>query len=224
VIPWRELGRAPVPGGGADVVLAQRGSEFVIRVGSHALMGSAAHGSEEALAELVCARIARRAESRVLIGGLGMGFTLAAALARLPADARVVVAEVIPAIVEWNRGPLAHVAHRPLEDPRVTVHTADVAADLRAPSAFDAILLDVDNGPSGLTRDSNRRLYGAAGLRAAFDSLLERGVLGVWSVAPDRAFARRLAEAGFEVEEEVVRARGTRGGRHTLWLATRPAG
>lgn len=224
MIPWQELGRASVPGAAAPLVLLQRGHEFVIRTGPHALMSSIAHGSEEALAELACDRIAHRAGARVLIGGLGMGFTLAMALQRLPPAARVVVAELMPAVVEWNRGPLAHLAQRPLEDPRVAVHEGDVAHLIRGNNeAFDAILLDVDNGPNGLTRESNTWLYTGAGLRAAFRALRGAGVLGVWSVAPDRAFPRRLAECGFSVEEQVVRARRTRGGRHTVWLATRLA-
>ena len=222
MIPWQELGRASVPGAAAPLVLLQRGHEFVIRTGPHALMSSTAHGSEEALAELACDRIAGRAGVRVLIGGLGMGFTLAVALGRLQPSARVVVAELVPAVVEWNRGPLAHLAQRPLEDPRVTVHEGDVADVVRGnDGAFDAILLDVDNGPNGLTRGSNDWLYSGAGLRAAFRVLRGEGVLGVWSVAPDRAFARRLAECGFAVEEQIARSRRTKGGRHTLWLATR---
>ena len=223
MIPWRELGRASVPGEDAPLVLFSHGSEFVIRIGPHALMSSSAHGSEEALAELACERMAGRVGARVLIGGLGMGFTLAAALEHLPTDAQVVVAELIPAVVEWNRGPLAGLANRPLEDPRVTVCEMDVAEMIRGREAdYSVILLDVDNGPSGLTRSSNDRLYTPAGLSTAFRALRDGGVLGVWSVAPDHEFTRRLGDIGFEVEEHIVRARRTRGGRHTLWLATRP--
>ena len=151
-----------------------------------------------------------------------MGFTLRAALGRLPPRAEVIVCELIPAIVEWNRGPLAHLAMRPLDDARVAVRVGDVAEEIRArAAAYDAILLDVDNGPNGLTRASNDRLYALEGLRAARRALRPAGVLGVWSVAPDRSFTRRLAEAGFGVEEQVVSARRTKGGRHTLWLASR---
>ncbi len=211
-----------MPGATAPLVLLQRGHEFVIRTGPHALMSSTAHGSEEALAGLACDRIADRSAARVLIGGLGMGFTLAVALAHLRPTARVVVAELVPAVVEWNRGPLAHLAQRPLEDPRVAVHEGDVADVIRASAgAFDAILLDVDNGPNGLTRKSNDGLYSVVGLGAAFRALRGGGVFGVWSVAPDRAFTRRLTECGFAAEEQIVRARRTKGGRHTLWLATR---
>lgn len=223
MIPWQELGRATVPGETAPLVLARRDTEYVIRIGAHALMSSLAHGSEEALAELACARIADRNEPRVLVGGLGMGFTLAAALRGLVPGAGVVVAELIPAVIEWNRGPLAPLAGRPLEDPRVAVCEGDVADMIaRDPAAFDAVLLDVDNGPNGLTRASNDRLYSPAGLGATLRALRDGGVLGVWSVAPDHAFTRRLEAAGFAVDEEIVRARRTRGGRHTLWLATRP--
>ena len=222
MIPWKELGRASIPGETAPLILAQRDTEYVIRIGAHALMSSRAHGSEEALAELACARIAARANARVLIGGLGMGFTLAAALGTLPGTAQVVVAELMPAVIEWNRGPLAHLANNPLEDVRVTVHEGDVAAVIaNERPAFDAILLDVDNGPNGLTRASNDGLYSAAGLTAALRALRVGGVLGVWSVAPDDEFTRRLGRAGFDVEEEVVRARRTKGGRHMLWLGTK---
>lgn len=212
MLPWIELERAPVPGGTESLVLAQRGAEFVIRLGAHALMGSAAHGSEEELAERVCDRIAHRGRARVLVGGLGMGYTLASALAVLRPDARVWVAELMPAVVQWNRGPLAHLAGRPLEDPRVTVSEGDVADAMRGAAAFDAIILDVDNGPDALTRESNHGLYSEAGLARARVSLRRSGVLGVWSVAPDRDFARRLGAAGFAVEEHRVRARGKKGG------------
>ena len=223
MLPWRQLGAATLAGESRPLVLYQRDTEFVIRVGPHALMSSAAHGSEEALAELACGRIAGRPAARVLVGGLGMGFTLAAALRHLGPDARVEVAELVPAVVEWNRGPLAHLAGRPLEDARVSVRVGDVADFIHgARGTFDAILLDVDNGPDGLTVATNDRLYSAAGLAAARSALRAGGLLGVWSVQPDRAFTGRLARAGFETEEQVVRARPGKGGRHTLWLATRP--
>ena len=221
MIPWQELGRAIVPGQTAPLVLSRRDAEFVIRIGPDILMSSRSHGTEEILAELTCARIADRAAARVLIGGLGMGFTLAAALRHLRPGARIAVAELVPAVVEWNRGPLAHLAGRPIDDPRVSVHETDVADVIRERhDAFDAILLDVDNGPSGLSRASNDWLYSHAGLRAAHRALRERGVLGVWSAIPDRGFTRRLGEAGFEAKEHFARARRTKGGRHTLWLAT----
>lgn len=222
MIPWKELGRAVVPGETEPLVLSQREDEFVIRIGRHPLMSSRAHGTEELLAELACARLAGRDAALVLVGGLGMGFTLAATLRHLGRDARIVVAELVPALVAWNRGPLAPLAGRPLDDARVTVRETDVAEVMREQEdAFDAILLDVDNGPSGLTRAANDWLYSQAGLRAAHGALRGRGVFGVWSVAPDPAFARRLREIGFEVEEQVARARRTKGGQHSLWLATR---
>lgn len=221
LIPWRELDRAEVPGGGAPLVLAQRGSEYVIRSGAVALMASGAHGSEEALAEAVCERLEGRPRARVLIGGLGMGYTLAAALRALPPEARVDVAELVPAVVRWNRGPLGPLAGCPLEDPRVRVIEGDVADAMRASARYAAILLDVDNGPQALTRDANHALYSIAGLRLAVRAMQPWGVLGVWSVAPDREFSRRLAAAGLEAEELRVRARRTKGGVHTLWLATR---
>lgn len=223
MIPWRELERAPVPGGDASVVLRQRGTDFDIRVGPHLLMSSLLHGSEEILAERVTARLRGRPAPRLLLGGLGMGFTLAAALRGLPPGATLVVAELIPAVVAWNRGPLAHLAGRPLDDARVTVAEADVLALYDAPGGpWDAIVLDVDNGPDGLTRAGNSRLYTGMGLAAAQAALRPGGLLGVWSVDPDPEFTRRLKRAGFRVEEEAVRARRTKGGRHTLWLATRP--
>lgn len=225
MIPWQQLAQADVPGEKTPLVLSRRGSEFAIRIGTSALMSSLTHGSEEALAELACARIADRAEARVLIGGLGMGYTLAAALKQLGPSARVEVAELIPAVVEWNRGPLAHLADRPLADRRVAVWVGDVGDRIRAATAaWDAILLDVDNGPSGITRASNDRLYSGAGLGAARDALRVGGVLGVWSVASDRAFTHRLEHAGFSVKEEFVRARRTKGGRHVLWIGTRGGG
>lgn len=223
MLPWQELERAAIPGEAQPMVLLRRGHEYVIRVGAVALMASTAHGSEEALADLACAALAGRAAVRVLVGGLGMGFTLAAVLRALPADGHVTVAELVPAVVEWNRGALAPLAGRPLDDARVTVHLGDVAAAYGAAGTWDAILLDVDNGPGGFTRGGNDALYSADGLAAAHAALAPGGVLAVWSVAPDDAFTHRLRRAGFVPEERTVRARAARGGRHTLWIATRRA-
>jgi spermidine synthase len=221
--PWKLLDTARVPGGGTELSLSQRGGEFSIRIDGAELMNSRVHGSEDALAELACARIGRRPAPRILIGGLGMGFTAAAALHRLDADSRVIVAELVPAVVGWNRKFLGELTGHPLEDPRVTVRETDVALILQNEhEAYDAILLDVDNGPEGLTRKGNDRLYSEAGIQAARSALRLAGVLAVWSAGPDAAFANRLSRAGFDVEEITVRARGPAGGnRHTIWIATR---
>jgi hypothetical protein len=162
---------------------------------------------------------------RMLVGGLGMGYTLAAALAHAPEGAEVHVAEVVPAVVEWNRGPLAHLAGKPLDDERVTVLVRDVVEVIReSHAAYDVIALDVDNGPKWLARPGNEWLYSPAGLAAAFDALTGRGLLAVWSAGPDRSFASRLVQAGFEVEEVAVRARGEKGGRrHVIWFAGKTA-
>ncbi len=220
--PQELLGRVATPDG-AELLLYRRAGVFTIRVGGAELMSSRAHGSEEELARAALAALGRRREPRVLVGGLGMGYTLRAALDVLPARAWVLVVEVIPAVVEWCRGPLAHLAGRPLDDPRVEVAVGDVA-DLAATAraAFDAVLLDVDNGPSALTLASNRRLYSARGLACLHGCLRPRGVLAVWSASPDRAFARRLAGAGFAVAvEEVAARRQAHGPTHTLFIGRR---
>lgn len=214
---------AAVPGGGT-LRLMRRDREFSIRVDGRELMASRMHGSEEALAELACARIAGRPKPRLLVGGLGMGFTLRAALDRSGPDARVVVAELVPAVIAWNRGPLAALSGHSVADKRVALREADVAKVIRDErAAYDAILLDVDNGPDGLTSEANDRLYSPAGLGEAKAALRPGGVLAVWSAATDRSFARRLHQAGFAAEEISVRARGNRGPRHVIWLAITPA-
>ncbi len=220
MIPWEKLGSAQIPHGGGELRLSRRGEEYSIRVAEAELMNSRAHGSEEALAELSCARIAGRNAPQMLIGGLGMGFTTAAALRQLPAAAELVVAELVPGLVDWNRSLLGHLAGHPLQDPRVQVRIGDVGKLLRRSSnRFDAILLDVDNGPEGLTRPDNDWLYGQAGLRSARNALRPGGVLAVWSVAPDPQFTRRLQQCGFRVEEVRPRARRGKGARHCIWLA-----
>jgi spermidine synthase len=225
MIPWQLLDSAQVPGENQDVHLYRRGGEFSIRVEGSELMNSRVHGSEDAMAEFACARIASLPCPQVLIGGLGMGYTLAAALNRLGAESRVVVAELVPAVVAWNRGPLAALAGRPLDDDRVTIREVDVAQILQAEhQAYDAILLDMDNGPRGLTRKSNGWLYTRTGLDAAFTALRPAGVFALWSAGPDRAFAQMLRKTGFEVDEKRVQARGPRGGGyHTIWIARRVA-
>jgi len=225
MIPWEFLERAQVPGNGGELCLYRRGAEFSIRVGNRELMNSRVHASEEALAELAYARVTGRPRPRILIGGLGMGFTLAATLRRLGPKGRVVVAELVPAVVAWNRGPLAALAGHPLQDARVAVREVDVAQILRETrQAYDAILLDVDNGPEGLTRRENDWLYARPGLEAAHAALRPAGVLAVWSAVPNQVFAQRLRRVGFRVDEVQVPARSSRKGRrHTVWLAHRPS-
>ena len=222
MIPWLQLDSAKVPGGRQELRLKRRGGEFSIMLGSNELMNSRLSGSEEILARLSCAKIGSRRRPSMLIGGLGMGFTLRAALADLPADAVVTVAELVPAVVAWGRGPMADLFAGCLDDVRVHIREADVA-DLigAAKGAYDAILLDVDNGPDGLSRSENDRLYSLAGLTAARAALKAGGVLAVWSAHPDSGFAARLKKSGFDVEEVNTRARGKRGARHVIWRAAR---
>ncbi|CAM5770030.1 spermidine synthase [Bosea minatitlanensis] len=223
MLPWTVLDTADLPDGSGTLRLKQRGGEFSIMLGSNELMNSRLSGSEEALARLTCARLGQRPRPALLIGGLGMGFTLRAALAALPGEATVEVAELIPAVAAWARGPMAPVFSGCLDDPRVRLRLGDVGAVIAAGTArYDGILLDVDNGPEGLTVAANDRLYGPAGLGAARTALRPGGVLAVWSSGPDRGFTRRLRDAGFAAEETTVRARsGGRGARHVIWLATR---
>jgi spermidine synthase len=221
VKPWEIVDRARAPDG-TELVLARRGEEWVVRAAGRVLMSSRVHGSEEALAALALARVPR--PRTVLLGGLGLGFTLRAALDRVPPDARVVVAELAPALATWNRGPVADLARRPLDDPRVRLQLGDVRARIaEARGAFDAILLDVDNGPSALAHAGNDALYGDKGIRACRDALRAGGVLAVWSAGPDEGYRERLERAGFDVEEAAVPARGAgRGGvRHLVFLAVR---
>jgi spermidine synthase len=224
MIPWSLLDTATMPDGGGDLRLMQRGTEFSIMAGTIELMNSRRSGSEEALATLSCELVGGRPGARILIGGLGMGFTLRAALASFGADARITVCELVPAVVKWARGPLAFLHGDSLADGRVTIHEGDVGTLIRsAQSHYDAILLDVDNGPEGLTRKANDDLYDVVGLNAARQALRPGGVLAVWSAAPSKPFTQRLRAAAFAVEEKGVRANGKRGGvRHVIWLATGP--
>jgi spermidine synthase len=225
MIPWVQLDSAKMPGGGEDLRLKQRGGEFSIMLGSNELMNSRLSGSEEALARLTCERISGHKQPHMLIGGLGMGFTLRAALAELGHDARITVAELVPSVVAWARGPMSEVFGGSLDDRRVTVREIDVGLLIRAGAAlYDAILLDVDNGPEGLSRKANDALYDMAGLSAARAALRPGGVLAVWSSGPDRGFTKRLKQTGFAVEEVKVRARGSGGGaRHVIWIARKPS-
>ena len=223
MLPWIQLDSATIPGEDGELRLKRRGSEFSIMLGANELMNSRLSGSEEALATLSWERIKTHPNPRVLIGGLGMGFTLRAALAVLPEDASVTVAELVPAVVAWARGPMAEVFKGCLDDPRVGIHQGDVGEAIRAgKSAYDAILLDVDNGPDGLTRKSNDRLYDFAGLRSAREALRPGGVLAVWSSGPDPDFTRRLKDSGFAVDVVNTRAGRKRGVRHVIWLAVKP--
>lgn len=219
---WQELGRALIPNNGGELKLSRRGEEYSIRLSGirGELMNSRVHGSEEALAELGCVRLESLATARVLVGGMGMGFTLAAALRSVPASAQVTVAELIPDVVEWNRGPLGECAGCPLLDGRTRVYIGDVA-DLVAETqaGFDAILLDVDNGPEGLTQDDNQRLYSTRGLQILYRALTAEGTLAIWSAGPDPSFLIRLKKAGFHASVRTVRARPGKGSRHTIFLA-----
>ena len=222
MIPWISIDAAPVPGGGGVLRLGKRGAEFSIMLGQTELMNSRLSGSEEALATMSLARIQGHERPHVLIGGLGMGFTLRAALAQLGPDARITVAELVPAVVAWARGPMAELFGGSLSDPRVTILEEDVGGLIRSARAgYDAILLDVDNGPEGLTRASNDKLYDAEGLGAARRALRPGGVLAVWSSGPNKAFALRLRQMGLAVEELKVRANGRGGGaRHIICIGT----
>lgn len=222
MVPRILIDETQVPGGGA-LKLFQRGNDFSITLVGNELMNSRMSASEEALAVLAAARLARP-NGRWLIGGLGMGFTLRAALGVLGADAQVTVVELVPAVIAWARGPMAAFHGNSLDDPRVAVVEGDVIAAIAAsPAGYDAILLDVDNGPDGLTRKGNDALYSARGLAATRAALAPGGLVAIWSAGSDDVFARRLGNAGFDVEEVVVRARGSgKGARHVIWLGRRP--
>ncbi len=222
MIPWVHLDTATVPGGRGTLKLMQRGAEFSIMADARTLMNSRTNGSEMALANLACTRFHRRPDCSVLIGGYGMGFTLRAALAELAGDARILVAELVPAVMAWARGPMAGLTAGCLDDPRVIVHEGNVGDVIASRvEAFDAIILDVDNGPDGFSRDANDRLYDLQGLVEARNALRPKGILAVWSAAPDDKFANRLVSAGFSVETVKTRANKGRGGWHTIWIATK---
>jgi spermidine synthase len=217
---WELLGRSSAPDG-TDIQLKRRDDEYLILANGKPLMSSRLHGSEEALATLGCRRAVMLEQPPVLVGGLGMGFTLRAVLDVLPFNAVVTVAELVPAVIEWNRGSLGTLAGHPLRDPRVRVQAADVGFTLRANRGrFDVVLLDTDNGPAAFTAADNAGLYDNAGVAAAFAALRPGGTLAVWSAWDDLKFAQRLRFHGFLVEVARVRARPRRGGpRHTIFVA-----
>lgn len=223
MIPWEELDRVEVPGTDGELVLRKRDTEFSIRTAGTELMNSRLHGSEDALAELVCQRLKKKNGLKMLIGGLGMGFTLAAALQHSAQNIRITVVELVPAVVRWNKKYFGHLTGDVLADPRVFIHEQDVVETIReARSAWDSILLDVDNGPDGLARKENERLYGIAGLKRVFSALRPGGILAVWSYGPDERFTRCLKKCGFKTEVVKVRARKPgKGSRHIIWLATK---
>ena len=222
--PWELLGRTRTPDG-SDMSLTVRDGEYVILVDGKTLMSSRRHGSEEALATLGCRHVGHVKRPRVLVGGLGMGFTLRATLGLLPPEAIVTVAELVPGVVEWNRGPLAPLAGHPLSDRRVRLEVQDVGLTLRGKSGrFDALLLDVDNGPAAFTANSNHGLYDNTGVAAAYAALRPGGALAVWSASDNRKFEQRLRFHGFVAQTDRVRARLKKGGaKHTVFLASKPA-
>jgi spermidine synthase len=224
MIPWLQIDTARVPGADVELRLMRRGAEFSMMLGQNELMNSRLSGSEEALATLACRRIEAVKHPNLLIGGLGMGFTLRAALAVLGPDARITVAELVPAVIAWARGPMASIFADSLDDPRTSILSADVIEVIQShASAFDAILLDVDNGPEGLIRKANDALYDLKGLKAVRRALRPGGVLAVWSSGPHPLFSKRLRDAGFDVDEVAVRATAKRrGARHVIWFATKP--
>ncbi|MDQ6973423.1 MAG: hypothetical protein Q9M10_00950 [Mariprofundaceae bacterium] len=219
---WALLAQTKVDGEAHDMRLYQRGDEFSIKTGYSELMNSRMHSSEDLLAELGCRALKQGQKARLLIGGLGMGYTLASALKHAPDDAEMIVAELVPAVVEWNRSFLSHLANNPLKDKRVNVYEGDVGALIQSDlTGFDAILLDVDNGPDGLTRQENSALYSSNGLKKAWHALRPDGVLAVWSAFPEPRFSKKMKQAGFQTEEVACRAHGQRGSKHIIWLGVR---
>ncbi|WP_297823192.1 hypothetical protein [uncultured Paraglaciecola sp.] len=225
MIPWIQLGTAQIPNNGGELKFTQRGDEFSIRLSGirGELMNSRLYNSEKELAELGCAHVKSANNAQVLVGGLGMGYTLAAALKAVTLNSQVTVAELIPEVVVWNQGPLGNCANNPLQDPRTKVHIGDVREllNIRQPT-FDAILLDVDNGPEGLTQKGNNSIYSLQGLDNVYKTLRPKGMLAIWSAGPDEQFTVRLKKAGFKADSCVVRARPGKGSRHTIFLARKP--
>jgi len=221
MIPWKLLSSTRTPDNKSELTLYQRDTEYSIRVNGLELMNSRMFGSEQMLAKLSCREVADRHKACVLIGGLGMGYTLSAALRSLHADADVLVAELVPSVVEWNQGVLGALADDPLEDSRVTVRIKDVVHVIRSStSAFDAILLDVDNGPDSMAQEGNDELYSLSGVSMIHRALRPGGVVAVWSASPDSGFTQRLKTSSFHVIEHKVRGRTQKKGPvHTIWIA-----
>jgi spermidine synthase len=220
--PWQQIGEATNPGSNRSLLLYRGKDDFYISLSGTGgdLMNTRQHSSEDALGALPCQRLANATSARVLVGGLGMGFTLAAALAEVGPDAEVTVAELIPEVVDWNRGELGAFSGNPLNDPRTRVHVGDVKDVLRkSRRCWDVITLDVDNGPEGLTKNANDWLYSPAGIDAAQNALAPGGVLAYWSAGPDAGFADRLRLTGMLVEEIPIRAHAGKGPRYLIWLA-----
>ena len=219
--PWVVLSKTKIPNSDKELTLSQQGDEFAIRISGvpYDLMNSRMHNSEEALAELACTRLKTHNDAHVLVGGLGMGFTLATALSTVPASASVTVAELIPEVVDWNQGPLGECAGLPLNDSRTRIHIGDVAELLVRQEDFDAILIDVDNGPEAMTHSNNEWLYSLQGLAAIHQSLRPEGIVAFWSAGADQLFTIRLKKTGFKVRTRTVRARVGKGSRHTIFLA-----
>lgn len=224
MIPWTQLGTAQIPNNGGELKFSRRENEFSIKLSGirGELMNSRVYNSEKVLSELGCAHLSATDKAHVLVGGLGMGYTLASALEALNASATVTVAELVPEVVTWNEGPLGDCAGNPLQDPRTQVHIGDVKELLKTKQpSFNAILLDVDNGPEGLTHADNDWIYSLAGLEQIYKTLRPKGMLAIWSAGPDKIFTARLKKAGFRVDTKVVRARPGKGSRHTIFLAKR---
>ncbi len=223
--PWITIDSTTVPGSDTELTLSQRNDDFAIRISGVPgdLMNSRMHHSEEALAELACSRLSTIENARILVGGLGMGFTLAAVLKTVPQSTEVTVVELVPAVAEWNRGVLGQCAGRPIEDDRTLVQVGDVADLLKHQAEkYDAILLDIDNGPEAMTSSDNEWLYSTKGLKKIYENLRPEGIVSIWSARADQLFTIRLKRAGFHVQLRTVRARPGKGSRHTIFVAQKP--
>jgi spermidine synthase len=222
---WITIDSTTIPGSDTALTLSQCNDDFAIRVSGVPgdLMNSRMHHSEDALAEFACARLRATKNAQILVGGLGMGFTLAAVLKTVGVSAEVIVAELVPAVVEWNRGLLGRCAGQPVEDGRTRVHLGDVVDLLKQHAGkFDAILLDIDNGPEAMTHSDNEWLYSLAGLKCIYEKLRPEGIVAIWSARADQIFTTRLKKTGFNVQLRTVRARPGKGSRHTIFVAQKP--